>query len=171
MVWQWTQLAYFLPTLCFMCALRTYFLYVIISVILLQHVAKLARNFSRANYHAIFGCYGQDRNLAFRWRGKKVCRLFFLVFISLTPNPFFIAIDTFYNVYLASWRSYKQLLSVVEFAILKHRPEAYYDLDSVLRRFKSELLSPLRNPVGVFNSRDLLWTVTLWSERKRRSEH
>ena len=38
----------------------------------------------------------------------------------------------------------------MESAILKKRPEAYYDLDGVLKRFKSELLSPLRNPVNVF---------------------
>ena len=53
-------------------------------------------------------------------------------------------------VHLGSWRSYKLLLSVVESAILKKSPEAYYDLDGVLRRFKSELLSPLRNPVNIF---------------------
>jgi hypothetical protein len=52
-------------------------------------------------------------------------------------------------VYLGSWRSYKRLLSVVESAILKKRPEAYYDLDGVLKTFKSELLSPLRNPVKI----------------------
>ena len=38
----------------------------------------------------------------------------------------------------------------MESAILKKQPEAYYDLDRVLKRFKSELLSPLRNPVSVF---------------------
>ena len=58
--------------------------------------------------------------------------------------------NVYIAVYLGSWRSYKQLLSVVESAILKKQPEAYYDLDGVLKRFKSELLSPLRNPVSVF---------------------
>jgi hypothetical protein len=78
--------------------------------------------FQKYSYYSLFSCFDRVRS----------------------------ANNMYFSAYIGSWRSYKELLSVVESAILKKRPEAYYDLDGVLKRFKSELLSPLRNPVNVF---------------------
>lgn len=45
------------------------------------------------------------------------------------------------------WAPYKELASVVNQAILKKQPDAFYSLEAILKKHKTDFISLLKNPV------------------------
>ena len=45
------------------------------------------------------------------------------------------------------WAPFKELASVVNQAILKKQPEAFYSLEAILKKHKTDFISLLKNPV------------------------
>ena len=50
-------------------------------------------------------------------------------------------------MFLGTWRPYKELLSVVEKAVYRKRPEVFHEFDVALKKYKPDFLSLLKNPV------------------------
>lgn len=51
---------------------------------------------------------------------------------------------------VGAWRPYKELLSIVEKAVYRKRPEVFHELDVALKKYKPDFLSLLKNPVRRF---------------------
>lgn len=51
------------------------------------------------------------------------------------------------------WAPFKELVRVVNDAILRKEPTAYYKLESELKKHKPDFLSLLKNPVRSFCTR------------------
>ena len=45
------------------------------------------------------------------------------------------------------WAPFKELASVVNAAILKKQPDAFYSLEAILKKHKPDFISLLKNPV------------------------
>lgn len=46
------------------------------------------------------------------------------------------------------WAPFKELMSVVNAAILRRDPEVYHNLDTQLKKHKPDFINLLRNPVS-----------------------
>ena len=49
---------------------------------------------------------------------------------------------------LVMWGPFKELVGVVNAAILKKEPNAYYSLEAELKKHKPDFISLLKNPVS-----------------------
>ena len=49
------------------------------------------------------------------------------------------------------WAPYKELASVVNHAILKKQPDAFYSLEAILKKHKTDFISLLKNPVREYS--------------------
>ena len=50
------------------------------------------------------------------------------------------------------WAPYKELASVVNQAILKKQPDAFYSLEAILKKHKTDFISLLKNPVRLIHA-------------------
>ena len=49
------------------------------------------------------------------------------------------------------WAPYKELAGVVNQAILKKQPDAFYSLEAILKKHKTDFISLLKNPVHTYS--------------------
>lgn len=50
------------------------------------------------------------------------------------------------------WAPFKELASVVNQAILKRQSDAFYNLEAILKKHKTDFISLLKNPVSLSNA-------------------
>ena len=64
------------------------------------------------------------------------------------------------------WAPFKEVVRVVNDAILRKEPSAYYKLEAELKKHKPDFISLLKNPVGAFKTKFSLFN-RLSSSRPR----